>query len=302
MEWRAAARDGDGNTYVSLSSWKWSPAELFKLDSTGALLWSVTLVPSNMPKAPTLALDPAGVAHVTVFTNSGWEIRKYDGDGGVLASLPLPPHRTPISMAIGPDGAILLTGEAARASDGGSDAFVAKLTPDGTPAWEVLIATDGVYPGGFTRTTGSGRRVVVGPTGMVSVVGQIFTYTNPSTDVTFLARYTGSGEERWIHRFPRESEDAPGMVMATGPGDHLWAASVVGGYPRHRGRLKRYDASGAPVWSLEFGEPSTTFLVEDLVVDAAGDAYVGGYEMFPGAGANDDDVFVAKISPDGVLQ
>ncbi|HSD19367.1 MAG TPA: putative metal-binding motif-containing protein [Anaeromyxobacter sp.] len=302
MERIAAARDGDGNTYLSLSSWKWAPAELFKLDSTGALLWSVTLVPSNMPEAPSLALDPAGVAHVTVFTDSGWVIRKYDGDGGVLASLPLPPRRTPLSMAIGLDGAIHVTGEA-RASDGGSDAFVAKLTPDGTPSWEVLIATDGVYPGGFGPPSGSGRRVVVGSTGVVSVVGWIFTYTNPSTDVTFLARYTASGEPVWIHRFPSSSGDAPGTVMATGPGDHLWAASVVGGYPSTaRGRLKRYDASGAPVWSLEFGEPSTTFLVEDLVVDAAGDAYVGGYEMFPGAGANDDDVFVAKISPDGVLQ
>lgn len=300
MERVAAARDGVGNTYVSLSSWKWGPAELFKLDSAGTLLWSVTLVPSNMPAAPAIALDPAGVAHVTVFTDSGWVIRKYDAEGGVLASWPLPPNRTPLSMAIGPDGTIHVTGEA-HASDGTSDPFVAKLTPDGTLAWEV-IETEGVYPGSFSPPTGSGRRLAVGPTGMVSVVGRIFTHTNPSTDLTFLARYTASGEPVWIHRFPSGSEDEPGTVMANGPGDHLWAASIAGGYPSSRGRLQRYDASGAQVWSLEFGERSTSFLVEDLAVDAAGDAYVGGHQAFPGAAEGDYDVFVAKISAEGVLQ
>ncbi|WP_242361758.1 hypothetical protein [Anaeromyxobacter sp. SG17] len=150
--------------------------------------------------------------------------------------------------------------------------------------------------------TYSGRRVAVGPTGTVSVVGWIYTYTQTPTDVTFLARYTSTGEKVWIHRFPRDSNDAPGEVIAAGPGDHLWSSAPVGEWPSTRARVSRYDVNGEAVWSLEFGDVSTTWTIGDLVVDGAGDAYVGGDTIFPGASEGDTDAFVAKISPDGVLQ
>lgn len=292
MERVAATRDSEGSTYVSLSSWKWSPAELFKLDATGRLLWSLTLLQSNMPvpaAEPSLAVDGADVVHVTVFTEAGWVLRKYDRDGRLVATVPLPPLRTPRSMALGPDGDIHIAGSAQQ-PDVSDIAFVAKLRPDGTPAWEVLISD----------RSSSAYGLAVGPSGMVSVVG--WEHGPSSTDPTFLVCYTSAGEAVWERRFPRGSEDAPGAVLAAGPGDHVWSAGVTGDYPSHRAHVSRYDSSGALVWSVDLGEASTTWMIGDLVVDAAGDAYVGGETRFPEASEGDYDVFVAKISAAGVLQ
>jgi hypothetical protein len=223
-------------------------------------------------------------------------------------------------IAVDGNGAAYVTGETTspnfptlspiRPAMGGFDAFVAKLSPDGTA---LVYLT---YLGGSSYDSGTG--IAVDATGSAVVVGH-----TSSSDFPF--QY-GSGPNPFVARL---TPDGTGLVYVTPLGaadvavDAAGSAYLVGGIsapdlptksplqPTLNGGSDAFviklAADGALVYGTYLGGSNNDH-ARGVAVDAAGAAYVTGFTVstdFPtttpfqpelNGGA---DAFVAKLTPDG---
>jgi hypothetical protein len=174
--------------------------------SDGAVLWSQRFDGSGDTDTPAgLALGPDDSVYVAGTSNLGSRIRlatmRYSSDGELLWAV------------IGSSGADFAEGVAVDAEgnvfsaattivSGQRDYRLVKHSPDGEEQWTRLYDS-GDYPAGSTVGTDFVRGVVVDATGNVTVTGQSFAATYPSStgwDYA-TAQYDTNGELRWERRY-----------------------------------------------------------------------------------------------------
>lgn len=212
------------------------------------------------------------------------------------------------SVAVDEAGALYVAGYTDSAFEGAQsagafDAFLTRWGVDGSPVWSRQWGGEGPE---FAQA------VVLGPDGQAFVAGyspsRIDQQTVAGGHDVFLTLHDAEGGYVWTRQWGTDADDY--VYGAARAGDGV----VVVGYTRgafdgfeNAGEADAFvslcDASGALLWSRQFGTPATDY-AQAVHVDGEGNVLVGGYSAGqlgddPDLGA--EDAFLLKLSADGEL-
>ena len=271
-------------------------------------------------------------------------VAKLNPDGGSLAFATYVEAAQCNGIAVDGSGSPHVSGSTLAASfpvtagafdtthNGNYDALVFKLTPDGTA---LVYST---FLGGSDNDFG--RAVAVDSGGSAYVTGETISSNFPVTpgafDTTsthydaFVVKLDPDGASLAYGTFLGGSfwdgghgiaVDASGAAYVTGEASSFDFPTTPGAFDRTRGGIllgsdvfvAKLSADGAALIYATYIGGYGTDIADDIAVDAAGAAYVTGYELSdPGTEAfpvtpgafdtsrnGEDDVFVAKVAPDG---
>ncbi|ACB77521.1 MBG domain-containing protein [Opitutus terrae] len=219
-------------------------------------------------------------------------------------------------------GATLEVGQTTLTRIGTRDAFVAKLTPQGSVLWAKNC--------GGAGGNAYARGIAVDASGHV-YVGGYFTasWTTPAltkvgaTDAFVMKLDAADGDVLWAQNYGGAGARALGYALAVDPAGDVYLAgcassaaltlaagvtlSPIGTTTEDALVLKLAAADGAVQWGRNCGGAGATTNFNGLGVDAAGNVYLGGY--FTGADLTTPaiaklgvyDALVVKLSGDGTF-
>lgn len=184
-------------------------------------------------------------------------------------------------------------GDLAGTSNGSSDAFISKHTPDGSGDWTIQIGTTGFESANGIAIDDEGNSYITG-------------------DGILLSKYKpdGSLDETW----PELSAAATGKAVAIDPMGNVYITGSTSAdldfpdtYTPYGGLdifISKYNSSGVLQWTVQ---PGTTEHEQgnSIVVDAQGNVYVTGYTKGGLDGNTHDgpttqeDVFITKYNTNG---
>ena len=183
------------------------------------------------------------------------------------------------------------------------DVYVRKYDVNGTEVWTRLFGTLESESGKGVATDGSGIYVVGGSNGTLPGQTRVREGNDPDA---FVRKYDVSGNEVWTHQIgtlrpsyeQATAVDANGGIYVTGYVYGTLPGQAYAGL--YDAFVRKYDASGAEVWTRQFGSSEYEFAF-DIAVDASG-VYVTGTTQaaLPGqVHAGGADVFVRKYDASG---
>ncbi|HLF41426.1 MAG TPA: SBBP repeat-containing protein [Acidimicrobiia bacterium] len=189
-----------------------------------------------------------------------------------------------------------------QASVGMVDAYVRKYAAGGEELWTRQF-------GSFDRDFARG--VAVDGQGDVYVVGQTFG-TLPGQQSAggfdaFVRKYDAAGAEIWTRQFGSSGGEGANSVAVDGAGNVFVVGSSRATMPgqvsagEYDPYLRKYDSTGAELWTRQFGSLDDDFAV-DVAVDAAGESVVVGQTSgtFPGqTPAGQLDGFIRRYDASG---
>jgi len=212
----------------------------------------------------------------------------------------------PQSAAADGEGGVYVAGSTLDLFDsglGGYDAFVARLTADGSVTWGRQFGTSVGDMAGAVRTHSAAGVYVAGAMGEAGEVS--------GPDAAFVARYDTTGTQQWLRqlntsRTNDEEEysgldtacdlaaDAQGNVFMVGnTGGNLFGANA-GSLDMY---LVKYDPQGNQVLGYQFGTAAEDGAT-GLAAGAAAIYVVGGTDgSLYGDSAGEEDAFVVKFTP-----
>jgi hypothetical protein len=211
------------------------------------------------------------------------------------------------ARAVDANGNLYVAGEVSgtlpgQSGSGGTDAFVRKYDFHGNGLWTRQFGSTSIS--GDDEASG----VAVDANGNIYVAG--FTdgafegQTNSGGENAFLRKYDAGGNELWTRQF--EQVPPPGgyrghfLSIAVGASSVFVAGTTV----TENAFVRRYDASGAQVWTrvVEDSEDDSQDDVRGVAVDTDSNVYVSGSTdgILPGqTGAGGMDAFVRKYDAGG---
>lgn len=142
-----------------------------------------------------------------------------------------------ISVAVDGEGNVLVTGHfegtmnlggGDLVSQGDSDLFVAKFSPDGTHLWSQRFGDENHQSGNSVAVDGEGNVVVTGHyQGAMNLGGDDLVSSQGSTDF-FVAKWSPAGDHFWSKRFGDETTEFGTGVAVDAQGDVLVTGSFEG--------------------------------------------------------------------------
>jgi len=290
----AVAGDGDGGAVVAgelrgaadlgggaLTSAGLGDVVVARFSSSGSHLWSRRFGDASSQAAQAVAVDGAGNTVI-----AGW----FQG-----------------SVAFGATNLV---------TAGGSDIFVARLDPAGTPQWAVRFgsATDEQLALS-AATDPSGNVFVAGSFNGTMVIGAATLASAGGSDL-FVAKLSSAGTVVWARRFGDVAvrqrvrglaADASGNVVLVG--DFDGSLDFGGGALTSAGQqdvfVAKLDPAGVHLWSSRFGDAASQ-LARAVAVDAAGDVLLVGelagsadFGGGPRASRGGFDAYAVKLSGAG---
>jgi hypothetical protein len=305
------AVDAEGNVFVTgMESVEGGRnAATIKYGPDGQRLWVAYFDKGANDGGNAVALDGAGNIYVAARADGGEEgggynygLIKYAPDGtqiwAALYDGPGAARDFISSMAMGPDGNILLTGKSTNAEQV-YDIATLKYDPEGKQLWVARFAGPALDD--------SSPALAVDKSGNVYVAGAI----GASREVADLVvvKYGPSGNELWSARYggPAGGEDRGTDVAVDDSGNVYVCGRSWGGDPAKGGTdydciLIKYDSDGKTLWIARHDGPTGgADLTSQVVVDASQDVYVTGYVWNgdPAAGGTGADYVTMKYSPMG---
>jgi hypothetical protein len=203
------------------------------------------------------------------------------------------------AVAIGPDGAVLVAGQAggplAGSAGGPHDAFVRKYNAEGGAQWTRQF---GVGTTGAASASG----VAVDATGAVYVAGWVQGALPGATPGgrgdAFLRKYDAAGVEVWTRQFGGVDHDQATTVTVDAAGD-VYVAAQIDQRSGDAGTtvVRRYRPSGDLLSTTTLGQPADETLA--VTIDAAGAMYLVG-NGFPADRAHDHSQAQAESNHAGV--
>jgi hypothetical protein len=171
-----------------------------------------------------------------------------------------------------------------QTTGGDYDAFARKYDPSGTEVWTRQ----------FGGIEGEGARgVAVGPEGRLLIVGttqgSFPTQSNAGGFDAFVTSYDIEGNAVWMRQFGTRFNDYGVSVATDGRGEVTVVGSTDGALPTKTsgggtdGFLRRYDATGTPLWTEQFGGVHTDAAMS-VAMDPAGRIFVAGSTERSGPG------------------
>ncbi|MCR4415363.1 MAG: SBBP repeat-containing protein, partial [Thermoguttaceae bacterium] len=317
-----------------------------RLTDDGQLVWSTYLGGSGDDDGPRLAVDGSGGVYVAGRTNSpGWAdggfdtsldgpydafVAKLTADGESVWSTYLGGTNADqaYDVAVDTDGNLYVTGETSSPGwadggfdtslDGPYDAFVAKLTSDGSPLWSTYLGGSNADHAYGIAVDHAGNTYVAGKTGSAGwITGGFDTSYNGAYDA-FVAKLTADGGSVWSTYLGGADTDQANDVAVDSAGNVYVAGSTLsagwtaGGFDTsHNGAYDAFVAkltpSGSHAWSTYLGG-SNNDQAYRIAARRTGRAYVTGGTDSPGWTARGfdttyhgySDAFVAKITENQV--
>ncbi len=283
----AIAVDSGGNIYVagaSNATWGTSPVRAYtssydafvaKLTADGSLVWNTFLGGGNADYSQALTVDSAGNVYVTGISTATWG--------------------TPVRAYSGP----------------GYDAFVAKLTTDGSLVWNTFLGGGNNDWGSAIAVDSAGNAYVAGY-GDDDWGSPIKAYAGGKYDA-FVAKLTTDGALAWNTFLGGYGEDhgcavaagQDGNVYVAGRSDASWGSPIRGHTSGYDAFVAKLTTDGALVWNTFLGGYDSDWAnaiavsLKDYVY-VAGDSYASwGSPIRPYT--YDLDAFAAKLTSNGDL-
>ena len=212
------------------------------------------------------------------------------------------------ALTTGLDGSIYVSGDTSSSLDGQTnsgdyDAFLTKLSVDGTKAWTRLLGSSG-WDSAKALTTGlDGSIYVSGETTSASLDGLI----NSGGRDAFLTKYSSDGTKAWTRLLGSDSNDAA-YAITTGLDGSIYISGYTYGSideQTYSGScdafLTKYSVDGTKAWTRFLGTTGYD-VASALTTGLDGAIYVGGYtsgslDGQPYSGLNDS--FLIKYNADG---
>lgn len=286
----AVAVDSSGNVYVTgnaIGNAGNNDIVTVKYDSSGVQQWvAVYAGPGNSHDyANQIAIDHRGDIVVSGYawnTNYDYVVIKYRNDG-----LPLwwayyngPANSTDLcySLAIDAANCVVIAGTSS-ASSGGYDYATVKYDQDGNLLWA-------------RRYNGTGNSsdivysVTTDPAGNVYVSGLSYGAAGADGDIVTI-KYDRDGNQLWVARYngPGNDADEGRCVRVHTTGDVYVCGSSMGIGTNADMTTLCYDSSGNQLWVARYnGSSSSSDYAYSLGIDSAGNVYVAGTSVEPGAG------------------
>ncbi|HVS17589.1 MAG TPA: hypothetical protein VMT18_03230, partial [Planctomycetota bacterium] len=198
-------------------------------------------------------------------------------------------------------GAVFLIGWTGGAlagpSVGGSDVFVQKRDVDGNLLWQRQYGSSGGETNMSAAGDGAGGLFIAGSTS-----GD---FGGPPAGVTdaFLLHLDGAGDVLWVSKVATPVMEGPAFVISDGNGGAILGGSMLGesGAPDDSDAwIARFDASGALLWSSQFGTAAADGL-SGAALDGVGGLFLGGSTDgdLGGANAGNQDAFYGHMDLSG---
>ncbi len=315
------AADGAGNAYIAGGTTGsfggpnagYSDAFLAKFDASGTLLWTRQVGTSATDAGIGVAVDDAGNAYMTGYTegslggpNAGEFdafLAKFDASGTLLWThqVGTPAQDLGFSLAVDGAGTAFITGytwgSLGGPIAGETDAFLAKYDPSGVLLWTRQFGTSAGDVGQAAAVDGAGNAYITGLT-YGNLAGP-----NAGFEDVFLAKFDASGVLLWMRQFGTSAGDAGFGVAADDAGIAYITGSTSGslGGPNagySDAFLAKFDALGTLLGTSQAGS-SMDDTAWGVAVDDADNAYITGYTTgsLGGPNAGEYDCFLAKFGP-----
>jgi hypothetical protein len=310
------SHDGAGGAFVAgyryMTFDPGSPrAFLQRVASGGQIAWTQDLGdPFVEDFGYSVALDGAGGAVFAGSTRSKIGaaymgqldafVVNYDGQGQLLWAQQFGTTRYEEAFAICADGAggYFLAGHAYGGFGGGpagaTVAFLMRLDGNGNPQWTTTIGSAGTTTPHSICVDGAGGFYVCGRT------SDNLTGTGSGTGDGWLARMSATGGVLWLRQFGGIGYDIAHAV-ALAPDLGAFVGGQLGGatFAETDGFLRRFDSSGALVWSVVTGLGEYNEIA-DLVPNGSGGVFVCGAAVAPVPPG--EDAWYASYSGDGASE
>lgn len=287
---------------------------LAQYDAGGLVQWARKAGGDKMDTPTGTAVDPQGNLYITGYSSSSNAafgsyfltnqtpsytdlfLAKYDSQGLAQWALSATGTRDDASraVAIDADGNIVIVGDfssptltlgnQAITNVGGTDLFVAKLTPQGQLLW--------AQSAGYSATH-EGNAVAVDAAKNVYIAGKFWGTTRFGTNEfdshfdhdTFLAKYSSNGELQWARQLNSFSVtvarnlavDADNNVLMAGYLDQTcdFDEFTLIAHGAQDVFVAKFNPMGKVLWAKNFGGPGTE-TPRSLAVDRANNVYVVG--------------------------
>jgi outer membrane protein assembly factor BamB len=280
--------------------------------------WTVQFGTSGDDWAFSVGVGPSATVIVAGYTygslagqpNAGLAdafIRSFDSTGKLLWTrqfgTPAPDSLT--SIAVQATGEIIVAGLTegtlpGQVSAGGKDAFIQKYDATGALLWTRQLGTSGDDDLYAVAVDAAGHVVAAGMT-RAALPGQ----TSAGASDAFVQKFDAAGGLLWSRQFGTAGEDAAGSVALDGAGNVYVAGAVGGALPGQASAggadpyLRKYDPTGALLWTSQFGSSATGEIATGVSVDGAGHVFVGGRAGGLIQGQGSAGAFVQERDADG---
>lgn len=317
-----------------------------KINADGALAWSTYLGGSDADRAMGIAVDPEGNAWVVGLTTSaGWTaggfdisyngagdgfVAKINADGGLAWSSYIGGTDSDgcDEVVIDPSGNAWITGGTRSAGwvsggldithNGAADAFLAKITPAGSPSWSSYLGGSGDDVGISVGIDALANIWLAGWTWSTGWVSGGFDPTFNGDVDSFVAKVSAAGALEWSSYLGGTSSDQA-FGIDTDAAGNAW---VVGGTFSNGwtsrgfntqlsgpadGFVAKVASGGSLAWSTYLGG-SDFDVARGVQIDSVGNAWIVGYtESIDWArggfdttfNGGNDDAFLARINGNG---
>lgn len=288
-----------------------------KMSSVGQLLWLQQFGSSGQDSAGGIALSEPDRLFVSGETTGPLEgeplrasvpgdygggafVRELSGQGSYVAV-----HRiengndaTAADVVALPSGQVCVAGETSgdlpgqAGVDGGADAFVYCLNPDGSHAWSRLFGGEAWDVARAADKDPAGGVVVVGYDGD----------TTPLSAALYVRRFSHDGVLSWEQVLDSPGLDAADDVAIAGSGATFVVGSTYDYARGSRALALGLDPNGSLAWSSEFAGSSAGTGADAVAIDPEGNPIVTGStgSALPGAcSIGDRDAFVRSFESDG---
>jgi hypothetical protein len=215
------------------------------------------------------------------------------------------------ALTTGLDGSIYVAGYTASSGlegqkiSGGSDAFVTKITPDGTKVWTKVIGSGNDTRCGALTIGLDGSIYVAGYTTSSTLDGQ----TNSGIGDTFVTKLTSDGTKVWTKLVGSNNWDI-GRALTTGLDGSIYVAgytysTTLDGQTNSGNDdafITKFAPDGTKVWTKLVGSNGFDYGAA-LATGLDGSIYLaGGTEsstLYGQTNSGGNDVLITKFAPDG---
>ncbi len=185
---------------------------------------------------------------------------------------------------------------------GSPDAFLSKYDSDGALHW-VRHLGDDITDARGVAADGMGNAYIAG-----WVRGDLGGGVDRSPIDAFVAKYDDAGSRLWYRQISAPAQEVLGTDVAVGPDGSVYMSGYTRGAVQgvnagsRDAFLVKYSASGARLWTRQFGTPSSD-RGESVAADGLGNVFVVGDTEgdLGGPNAGGPDVFVRKYDATGNL-
>lgn len=320
------ATDSDGNIYVVGETMgnlfgrlvrKWyEDVFVMKVSSKGEVVWAKQFGTPGQDLANGVAIDNENKAvYVVGFYSLGeygdleaevfeeetyYEVfvAKYDFEGNKLWEKQYGTKLDDMGnkICIDRDGSVYIVGETtewfSRRGPGDTDAFVAKLTPDGNLIWGREFGTDG---------RDYAVDACVDKNNNVYIIGAMNIRETVETMDTFIKKYDSSGNQLWLKEIRIEKEDFEYGIIVDREGNvYIVGYSQGNLFGNNAGGndifIAKYSGAGELIWGEMIGTAQDDEGI-DIGLDGQGNIYIVGVtegNLF-GANAGGADIFIVKF-------